>query len=89
MIKPPIVIKPPACLEPRKHNPARPQEHFFESPGPGRIAAEINWRVPLPEGGFIQRRTAQEFVQVWAWVCLRGPRRRVGLEPCAGVAWGV
>lgn len=39
------------------------QEHFFVSPGPGQISAQINWRINRPSGGFMERSTMQSFVQ--------------------------
>lgn len=41
------------------------QEHYFATPkgSSGVVYAEINWRIPLSEGDFIQRSTMQRFVQ--------------------------
>jgi hypothetical protein len=35
------------------------QEHFFAVPEPGKMAARINWRIPKPNGDFIERSVVQ------------------------------
>jgi violaxanthin de-epoxidase len=41
------------------------QEHYFATPkgSSGVVYAEINWRIPVSDGDFIQRSTMQRFVQ--------------------------
>jgi violaxanthin de-epoxidase len=39
------------------------QEHFFGVPEPGLLYAKINWRVPKPDGDFLQRSVVQTFRQ--------------------------
>ncbi|KAI8469658.1 MAG: Violaxanthin de-epoxidase-domain-containing protein [Monoraphidium minutum] len=38
------------------------QEHFFATE-PGKLSAQINWRINKPDRDFIERRTIQDFVQ--------------------------
>jgi hypothetical protein len=40
------------------------QEHYFDSPDPGKLFAKIQWRINKPDGDFLERSTIQRFVQV-------------------------
>jgi hypothetical protein len=56
----------PALPRPAPPRPAptpAPQEHFFLNPEPGRMQAQINWRISKPGGDFMERTTIQRFVQ--------------------------
>ena len=39
------------------------QAHSFVNPAPGRMTAQINWRIARPDGDFMERSTIQNFVQ--------------------------
>jgi len=43
--------------------PPRPQEHFFVTPEPNQLKAQINWRISKPKRDFVERSTIQSFVQ--------------------------
>eukprot|EP00892_Ulva_mutabilis_P007563 jgi/Ulvmu1/5179/UM021_0196.1 len=39
------------------------QEHYFTSPEPGKLFGNIQWRIPRPDGDFLERSTVQRFLQ--------------------------
>lgn len=39
------------------------QEHYFGVPEPGTLVAKINWRIPKPDGDFLERHVVQTFKQ--------------------------